>query len=58
MMHVCRGVLAQVSAILAEATRLVLVEILLKSQGLAMNAMTSLFYISPCCFVFLSIPFM
>ena len=40
-----------------ESTRLVLVQILLQRKGLKLNPITSLYYISPCCFAFLSIPF-
>ena len=55
---VMHGVLLQLGAIFAEALRLALVQILLNSKGLGMNALTSLYYVSPACFVCLSIPWM
>eukprot|EP00898_Chlorokybus_atmophyticus_P005990 jgi/Chlat1/6392/Chrsp44S05840 len=51
------GVFIQLAAIVAEAVRLVMVQILLTSQGVTMNPITSLYYISPVCFLFLLVPF-
>jgi len=51
------GVLMQMAAILTESTRLTLVQLLLQSRGIKLNPITSLYYIAPCCFVFLAIPF-
>ncbi|KAK4774198.1 hypothetical protein SAY87_029217 [Trapa incisa] len=50
------GVLLQLGAVGFEATRLVLIQILLTSAGIKLNPMTSLYYVAPCCLVFLSIP--
>eukprot|EP00250_Pteridium_aquilinum_P016814 c23305_g1_i2 orf=664-1728(+) len=50
------GVILQLGAVVFEATRLVLIQILLTSKGISLNPITSLYYVAPCCFVFLSIP--
>ncbi|OIW18577.1 hypothetical protein TanjilG_13329 [Lupinus angustifolius] len=50
------GVTLQLMAVAFEATRLVLIQILLNSKGISLNPITSLYYIAPCCLVFLSIP--
>lgn len=50
------GVILQLGAVVFEATRLVLIQILLTSKGITLNPITSLYYVAPCCFVFLSIP--
>ncbi|GJP54169.1 hypothetical protein CLOM_g13269 [Closterium sp. NIES-68] len=50
------GVLLQLSAVAFEATRLVLIQILLNSKGISLNPITSLYYISPVCLLFLSLP--
>ncbi|OWM65910.1 probable sugar phosphate/phosphate translocator At2g25520 [Punica granatum] len=50
------GVLLQLGAVAFEATRLVLIQILLTSMGIKLNPITSLYYVAPCCLVFLSIP--
>ncbi|KAH8970733.1 hypothetical protein BDL97_02G105200 [Sphagnum fallax] len=50
------GTAFQVAGILAEALRLVLTQILLQKKGLTLNPLTSLYYIAPCSFLFLSIP--
>ncbi|KAH7294512.1 hypothetical protein KP509_27G004000 [Ceratopteris richardii] len=50
------GVMLQLGAVLFEATRLVLIQILLTSRGISLNPITTLYYVAPCCFVFLSIP--
>jgi len=50
------GVFLQLGAVAFEATRLVLIQILLTSKGINLNPITSLYYVAPCCLVFLSIP--
>ncbi|KAM0901535.1 hypothetical protein ACQ4PT_019938 [Festuca glaucescens] len=50
------GVTLQLAAVAAEATRLVLIEILLTSRGIKLNPVTSLYYIAPCCLLFLAVP--
>lgn len=51
------GVMYQLSGILLESIRLVLVQILLQSRGLKLNPVTTLYYVAPCCFGFLLVPF-
>ena len=51
-----RGVILQLGVVAFEATRLVLIQILLTAKEISLNPITSLYYIAPCCFVFLSIP--
>ncbi|XP_057439161.1 probable sugar phosphate/phosphate translocator At3g17430 [Lotus japonicus] len=50
------GTVYQVTGIIAEALRLVLTQVLLQKKGLTLNPITSLYYIAPCSFVFLFIP--
>ncbi|WRX32064.1 Sugar phosphate transporter domain - like 10 [Theobroma cacao] len=50
------GVFLQLGAVAFEATRLVLIQILLTSKGINLNPITSLYYVAPCCFLFLLIP--
>ncbi|XAR69374.1 hypothetical protein NMG60_11000923 [Bertholletia excelsa] len=50
------GVFLQLGAVAFEATRLVMIQILLTSKGITLNPITSLYYVAPCCFVFLSVP--
>ncbi|XP_028786972.1 probable sugar phosphate/phosphate translocator At1g48230 [Neltuma alba] len=50
------GTVYQVTGIFAEALRLVLTQALLQKKGLALNPITSLYYIAPCSFVFLFVP--
>lgn len=52
------GVFLQLGAVGFEATRLVLIQILLTSKGISLNPITSLYYIAPCCFLFLVVPWM
>lgn len=52
------GVTLQLLAVAFEATRLVLIQILLNSKGISLNPITSLYYIAPCCLVFLSVPWL
>lgn len=50
------GTVFQVTGIFAEALRLVLTQVLLQKKGLTLNPITSLYYIAPCSFVFLFVP--
>ncbi|KAI3524488.1 hypothetical protein L2E82_03184 [Cichorium intybus] len=50
------GVTLQLGAVVFEATRLVLIQILLTSKGITFNPITSLYYVAPCCLIFLSVP--
>ncbi|VAH08723.1 unnamed protein product [Triticum turgidum subsp. durum] len=44
------------AAVAFEATRLVLIQILLTSKGISLNPITSLYYVAPCCLCFLLVP--
>ncbi|EFJ22888.1 hypothetical protein SELMODRAFT_169825 [Selaginella moellendorffii] len=50
------GVILQLAAVAFEATRLVMIQILLSSKGITLNSITALYYVAPCCFVFLCVP--
>ncbi|XP_024358160.1 probable sugar phosphate/phosphate translocator At4g32390 [Physcomitrium patens] len=50
------GVTLQLSAVCVEALRLVLIQILLNSRGISLNPITTLYYVAPACFLFLSVP--
>ncbi|KAK3011945.1 hypothetical protein RJ639_012527, partial [Escallonia herrerae] len=50
------GTLYQVTGIFAEALRLALTQVLLQKKGLTLNPITSLYYVAPCSFGFLFIP--
>lgn len=50
------GVILQLGAVAFEATRLVMIQILLTSKGITLNPITSLYYVAPCCLLFLSVP--
>ncbi|KAK9706155.1 hypothetical protein RND81_07G107600 [Saponaria officinalis] len=50
------GVTLQLGAVAFEATRLVMIQILLSSKGINFNPITSLYYVAPCCLLFLSVP--
>ncbi|KAL9273542.1 putative sugar phosphate/phosphate translocator [Drosera capensis] len=52
------GVGLQLGAVAFEATRLVLIQVLLSSKGINLNPITSLYYVAPCCFLFLSVPWL
>ncbi|KAK3286727.1 hypothetical protein CYMTET_5732 [Cymbomonas tetramitiformis] len=54
---VLTGVLMQLASILFESSRLTLVQILLQRRGMKLNPITTLYYIAPACFCFLSVPF-
>uniref|UniRef100_A0A7N0TAU4 Sugar phosphate transporter domain-containing protein n=1 Tax=Kalanchoe fedtschenkoi TaxID=63787 RepID=A0A7N0TAU4_KALFE len=51
-----RGVMLQLGAVAFEATRLVMIQILLTSKGITLNPITSLYYVAPCCLAFLFVP--
>ncbi|KAK9865994.1 hypothetical protein WJX84_007622 [Apatococcus fuscideae] len=51
------GVVLQLLSVACESTRLTLVQILLQRRGLKLNPVTTMYYIAPCSFVFLCIPF-
>lgn len=51
------GVVLQLLSIMAESTRLTLVQILLQRKGIKLNPVSTLYYVAPCCFAFLCIPF-
>ncbi|PKA53360.1 putative sugar phosphate/phosphate translocator [Apostasia shenzhenica] len=50
------GVFLQLGAVAFEATRLVLIQVLLSSKGITLNPITTLYYVAPCCLVFLALP--
>lgn len=52
------GVMFQLSSIVAEALRLNLVQTLIQKKGLKLNPVTTLYYLAPASFAFLSIPFL
>ncbi|EPS64757.1 hypothetical protein M569_10023, partial [Genlisea aurea] len=52
------GVILQLGAVAFEATRLVMIQILLTSKGINLNPITSLYYVAPSCLAFLSIPWL
>ena len=51
------GVLLQLASVATESTRLMLIQILLQRRGLSLNPVTTMYYIAPASFLFLSIPF-
>ena len=51
------GVVEQLSALVFEALRLMLVQVLITRQGYAMNPIQSLYYVSPACAACLALPF-
>lgn len=46
-----------IASILAEAIRLVSIQRLLAASDIKLNSVTTLYYVSPACFVFLTVPF-
>lgn len=54
---VVKGLLQQLAALLFEAARLTMVQLLMNSQGLQMNPLQSLYYVSPACLLSLIVPF-
>ncbi|CAD7702977.1 unnamed protein product [Ostreobium quekettii] len=55
---VATGLLQQLAALLLEAMRLTLVQVLMTSSGYAMNPLQSLYYVSPACLACLLLPFL
>jgi len=51
------GFLLQLGSIGAEAVRIVSIQVLLASADIKLNSVTTLYYVSPPCFVFLCLPF-
>lgn len=56
LLFVMTGVLFQLASICTESNRIVLVQILLQSKGVKLNPITTMYYISPCCLMFLFFP--
>jgi Triose-phosphate Transporter family len=54
---VFKGLFQQLLALVFEATRLTMVQVLINSKGYAMNPLQSLYYVSPACFICLAVPF-
>ncbi|GMH42906.1 hypothetical protein BSKO_10828 [Bryopsis sp. KO-2023] len=54
---VVKGLVQQLLALVFEATRLTMIQVLINSKGLKMNPLQSLYYVSPACFVGLILPF-
>jgi len=54
---VMKGLLQQLVALLFEAARLTLVQILMAGKGIKLNPLQSLYYVSPACLVCLLVPF-
>ena len=52
------GVFMQLCGILTEACRLVIVQILLSSEDLRLNSITTMYFVSPACLLFLVAPFL
>ncbi|KAH7848294.1 hypothetical protein Vadar_000854 [Vaccinium darrowii] len=50
------GVTLQLGAVALEATRLVMIQILLASGVISLNPFNSVYYVAPCCMVFLFVP--
>jgi hypothetical protein len=51
------GVMFQSGSIVTESFRLALVQILLQQRGIKLNPVSTLYYIAPACFGFLTLPF-
>jgi len=51
-----QGFLVQLAAIACESTRLAFVQMFLQKQGLKLNPITTMYYLAPACFMFLSLP--
>jgi hypothetical protein len=56
MVFVLIGVVYQCTSLLSEATRLTLVQLLLQARGIKLNPISTMYFVSPVCFVFLVIP--
>ena len=51
------GFAVQLVAVLAESCRIIAVQLVLGKANLKLNSITTLYYVSPACFVFLIVPF-
>eukprot|EP00890_Picochlorum_soloecismus_P002206 jgi/Picsp_1/2987/NSC_01210-R1_plastidic phosphate translocator-like protein1 len=54
---IMKGLMQQLVALLFEAARLTLVQILMSGKGIKLNPLQSLYYVSPACFFCLLVPF-
>lgn len=54
---VVKGLMHQLAALVFEAVRLTMIQVLINSQGFNMNPLQSLYYVSPACFTCLLVPF-
>lgn len=54
---VMRGLVQQLVALLFEAARLTLVQLLMAGKGIRLNPLQSLYYVSPACLACLLVPF-
>ncbi|KAJ7294914.1 hypothetical protein O6H91_Y007100 [Diphasiastrum complanatum] len=52
------GVIYQLGGVIGEASRLILMELLIKRKGLKLDPITMMYYVSPCSAFFLSIPWL
>eukprot|EP00897_Mesotaenium_endlicherianum_P005956 jgi/Mesen1/5389/ME000268S04586 len=52
------GVVYQLGGVVGEATRLILIEVLLKRKGFKFDPLTMMYHISPCSAVFLFVPWL
>eukprot|EP00798_Chlamydomonas_sp_ICE-L_P001508 gene1508-32886_t len=55
---VIQGLVQQLAALVFEAMRLTMVQVLINSKGLNMNPLQSLYYVSPACLICLLFPFL
>lgn len=53
---VLTGVLFMLASLATESNRIVLVQKLLQAKGVQLNPVTTMYYVSPCCFAFLVLP--
>ena len=51
------GFFVQIVAVVVEACRIISVQLVLGKANLKLNSITTLYYVSPICFVFLIVPF-
>ena len=54
---VLHGLAKQLTALMFEATRLAMIEILINRKGMKMDPLQSLYYVCPACFCALAVPF-
>ncbi|KDD74809.1 hypothetical protein H632_c1059p0 [Helicosporidium sp. ATCC 50920] len=55
---VVKGLVQQLAALLFEAARLTMVQVLINARGLGMNPLQSLYYVSPACLLGLAVPWL